>query len=180
MTHWYMLAADGRATLCADRADAEQEARDADAAWPRMGPHRAVQLVDANELRRIRYEPIPDKLDGWSGFMATCAVRHCLGRGSYAPSVAMDWCRDHWRRLSQKDHHNIVRDVIRWLADRVLFDKPGDAHMGDYRADWRNFALWAIEQSGDDFGRAVVGAALYTPEHREAPEVAQFKKWMTT
>jgi hypothetical protein len=49
MNHWYMLAADGRATLCADKADAEQEARDADTAWPHMGPHRAVQLVEAGE-----------------------------------------------------------------------------------------------------------------------------------
>ena len=44
---WYMMARDGRATLCADRADAEHEARNADTAWPAMGPHRAVQLVEA-------------------------------------------------------------------------------------------------------------------------------------
>ena len=44
---WYMLNKDGMATLCADKADAEQEAIDAQAAWPGMGPHRAVQLVEA-------------------------------------------------------------------------------------------------------------------------------------
>ena len=44
---WYMLSKDGMATLCADKADAEQEAIDAQAAWPGMGPHRAVQLVEA-------------------------------------------------------------------------------------------------------------------------------------
>jgi hypothetical protein len=43
---WYMVTKDGAATLCVDRADAEQNARDADIAWPRNAPHRAVQLVE--------------------------------------------------------------------------------------------------------------------------------------
>ncbi len=47
---WYMVNKDGMATLCEDRADAEHEAREADMTWPRLGPHRAVQLVDAEKL----------------------------------------------------------------------------------------------------------------------------------
>ena len=47
---WYMLANDGMATLCASEADALAEAADADAAWPRKAPHRAVQLVPADQL----------------------------------------------------------------------------------------------------------------------------------
>lgn len=43
---WYMVNAVGMATLCADCENAEQEANDAQAAWPQMGPHRAVQLVE--------------------------------------------------------------------------------------------------------------------------------------
>ncbi|WP_313080574.1 hypothetical protein [Pulveribacter sp.] len=43
---WYMVNKDGMATLCTDRADAEKEAADAQAAWPSMGPHRAVELVE--------------------------------------------------------------------------------------------------------------------------------------
>jgi len=45
---WYMVNKDGMATLCTDRADAEKEAADAQSAWPHMGPHRAVQLVEAS------------------------------------------------------------------------------------------------------------------------------------
>ena len=45
---WYMVTQDGAATLCVDRADAEAEARKADREWPRNGPHRAVQLVEAS------------------------------------------------------------------------------------------------------------------------------------
>lgn len=44
---WYMVNKDGMATLCADKADAEKEANDAQEVWPHMGPHRAVQLVEA-------------------------------------------------------------------------------------------------------------------------------------
>lgn len=44
---WYMVARDGMAMLCADREDAEAEARKADRAYPRNGTHRAVQLVEA-------------------------------------------------------------------------------------------------------------------------------------
>lgn len=45
---WYMVTQDGMATLCVDREDAEAEARKADRAYPRNGPHRAVQLVEAS------------------------------------------------------------------------------------------------------------------------------------
>ena len=48
MGRWYMVTHDGVATLCVDREDAEQEAKDADMAWPHSGPHRAVQLVEAS------------------------------------------------------------------------------------------------------------------------------------
>lgn len=46
--NWYMVNRDGMATLCVDREDAEAEARKADRAYPRNGPHRAVQLVEAS------------------------------------------------------------------------------------------------------------------------------------
>lgn len=53
---WYMVDKDGMATLCTDREDAEQEAKDANMAWPYTAPHRAVQLVEvgtaAAELHR--------------------------------------------------------------------------------------------------------------------------------
>jgi len=50
---WYMITAVGYVTLCTDRLDAEQTARDADAEWPGHGPHRAVQLIDASRVVSI-------------------------------------------------------------------------------------------------------------------------------
>ena len=48
--NWYMVTHDGAATLCVDEADAQEEAKKADREWPRSGPHRAVQLVEAEKL----------------------------------------------------------------------------------------------------------------------------------
>ncbi|MBP3980826.1 hypothetical protein J8G26_08810 [Acidovorax sp. JG5] len=129
--------------------------------------------------RGKRYEPVHEALGDWGGFMVTCAVRYCLGRSSYAPGVAMDWCRDNWDRLTEKDQHNIVRDVVDWLADRHIWDVDA-AHMEDYRAEWARFALDRIAANGDDFGRIAVRAALYCAEKREAPEVQPFLKWIET
>lgn len=51
---WYMVNRDGMATLCTDKADAEKEAADAQSVWPHMGPHRAVQLVEAADVEAMR------------------------------------------------------------------------------------------------------------------------------
>ena len=50
---WYMVDKMGMATLCTSKKDAEKEARDMDMAWPHMGPHRAVQLVDAADVEAL-------------------------------------------------------------------------------------------------------------------------------
>ena len=47
---WYFVTSDGAATLCDDEADARESAAEADIAFPRMAPHRAVQLVPADQL----------------------------------------------------------------------------------------------------------------------------------
>lgn len=46
-TGWYALSAEGIATLCASREDAEQTAADSNVLWPNCGPFRAVQLYTA-------------------------------------------------------------------------------------------------------------------------------------
>ncbi len=48
-SRWYMVNKDGMCTLCADQADAEKEAKDAQDVWPHMGPHRAVRLVEVGD-----------------------------------------------------------------------------------------------------------------------------------
>ena len=57
--NWYMVNRDGMATLCTDRADAEQEAADAQRFWPHMGPHRAVQLIEAADAPQDSFDHGP-------------------------------------------------------------------------------------------------------------------------
>ena len=53
---WYCLNNMGMATLCADKADAEDVARTCDIDFPRQSPHRAVQLVEVSGCRLGRDE----------------------------------------------------------------------------------------------------------------------------
>jgi hypothetical protein len=44
--HWYFIDKTGVATLCTDEDDAKQGAKQAEKAWPRFAPYRAVQLCE--------------------------------------------------------------------------------------------------------------------------------------
>jgi len=62
---WYMVDKDGMATLCADKEDAEQEAKDANMAWPHTAPHRAVQLVEVGTSARGLIDAAQAVIDRW-------------------------------------------------------------------------------------------------------------------
>lgn len=55
---WYVLAADGRATLCSDQVDAEFAAKEYDEAWPSAAPHRAVQMAEVSAAAQPAGEPL--------------------------------------------------------------------------------------------------------------------------
>ncbi len=134
-------------------------------------------MTEAIYIKRgRRYVPVPDTWDSDTGFMAVAGMRYCLGRASYAPGLAMGWCKTHWHRLSDNDRHVILRDVVQWLAERRLWTDYQD----DYRAEWSRWALELLEREGDDFARIVIRAALYCQESREAPEAKPFLKWSET
>ena len=57
-TGWYALAADGMATLCVDRDDAEKTAAESEKEWPNCGPFRAVQLYTASPAPTEQWMPI--------------------------------------------------------------------------------------------------------------------------
>jgi hypothetical protein len=73
---WYCVSREGLATLCANERDAHQVADDCNALYPRSAPHRAMQLVDANQRRcsisndllaRMRGFEVDHEPDGWPG-----------------------------------------------------------------------------------------------------------------
>ena len=66
VARWYMVDKDGMATLCTDREDAEQEAKDADMSWPHTAPHRAVQLVEVGaSAAELHPSPTEGMAGGW-------------------------------------------------------------------------------------------------------------------
>ncbi len=50
---WYSVTSYGAATLCVSEQDARDVAATCDRQWPQDGPHRAVQLVDADALAAL-------------------------------------------------------------------------------------------------------------------------------
>ena len=76
---WYMVNKDGMAALCADQADAEQEAKNAQEAWPHMGPHRAVRLVEVGDAGFTAAD------------MATAAAQGFRDGQAAQPVVAAGW-----------------------------------------------------------------------------------------
>ena len=66
VARWYMVDKDGMATLCTDMEDAEQEAKDANMAWPHTAPHRAVQLVEVGtSAAELHHSPPEGMVGGW-------------------------------------------------------------------------------------------------------------------
>lgn len=47
---WYSVSRDGRATLCKDKADAQETAGQCDKFWPLGRPHRATLLCEQDAL----------------------------------------------------------------------------------------------------------------------------------
>lgn len=78
MPHWYCVDKSGRATLCADRDDALQNAKMGAWDWPNNAPYRAVQLCEYQSAR-TEQEPVAAIHIGWDyldngNLVATYAV----------------------------------------------------------------------------------------------------------
>ena len=83
---WYMVSADGLATLCLDEQNARDEAAKADTYYPRRAPHRAVLLGDVAAER-----------ERWRAWCAkkTEDKRRCYSATNHAPylyeACALEW-----------------------------------------------------------------------------------------
>ena len=94
---WYCVDNMGMATLCADKADAEDVASTCDIDFPRQSPHRAVQLVEVSELEAERAARIEaqqrladmQELAAKSGLAHRMAVQRCV-QAAVAEAVAKE------------------------------------------------------------------------------------------
>ena len=144
---WYMVNKDGMATLCADEADAQREAADAQAIWPGMGPHSAVQLVDAGrasmqfpgftaaDMATASAQGFRDGVASLSANAGEPLVRYCPGCGSVGPvdGKYRDCCPDGGRaRMIPEPLANQCRDTFQ-IAVRELLASPPTAQAEGWR-----------------------------------------------
>ena len=72
--------------------------------------------------------------------IALCALRYCIGRRTYMPSLVVDWVKRHWAAFSENEKNVILRDLQREVdSGRDLGDSC------DIRT-WTNFLSWISAQ----------------------------------
>lgn len=54
------------------------------------------------------------------GSLTICALRYCIGRMSYMPSLIVDATKTNWKLLTEKDKDVIKKDVAEAISDRHL------------------------------------------------------------
>jgi len=93
-TGWYALSADGMATRCVDRDDAEKTAADSEKEWPNCGPFRAVQLYTAQPAPTEQWMPIETAPKDGTIFIA------------FIDGLPYKAKYDEWGRFTWYIHHN--------------------------------------------------------------------------
>ena len=93
---WYMVDKDGAATLCVDEEDAKECAAHAFVAFPHMGPHRAVQLVEASTAGFTAADMATASAQGFRDGVASIAVSAAV-----PPALPPGWSLvDHGEEIS--------------------------------------------------------------------------------
>lgn len=90
--------------------------------------------MGANRLTKSMEEDVD------TGAIALCALRYCIGRRTYMPSLVVDWVKRHWGAFPESDKNVILRDVQQEVnSGRDLGDDC------DYRT-WTDFLKWISAQ----------------------------------
>lgn len=73
------------------------------------------------------------------GFLTAYALKYCVGRQSYMPSLIIDGTKQNWELLNQIDRQTIQRDVNAMIGTRYL-------GMDCDRDTWLSFDKWITEK----------------------------------
>jgi hypothetical protein len=87
--------------------------------------------------------------DTW--FLALVAMRYCIGRRSYAPSLCAQWIKRHWPIIPTQTRAMMRRD----LADECgRADHTGNKGMLGDACDeltWRDLLEWMVTRPEGDY-----------------------------
>jgi len=172
----------GMAKLCASKADAEKEAADVQRFWPHMGPHRAVQLVEAADVEALRtgYAAARLEIESLQARIKTMAEEHAdeltvahldgmRGRstepaGEYPALPDAD--RDYMRK--------VVAVAVAMLFDGYKEDVMRVFSTGELSEFVTITAAMRVEKVEDIYRRAWDLLSLpIRASHRQAPAAAQ-------
>lgn len=78
--------------------------------------------------------------DHETGAVVICALRYCLGRRTYMPSIVVDWTKRHWAKLAANDQNVIRRDLDEAIASQRYLGDDCDIET------WLSFHQWLKEQ----------------------------------
>ncbi|WP_016879444.1 hypothetical protein, partial [Chlorogloeopsis fritschii] len=71
-----------------------------------------------------------------TGAIALFALRYCMGRMTYEPSLTIDWVQKHWHCFSDGAKQNIRRDVLEFVSSGRSLGMDCDEET------WRSFEAW--------------------------------------
>ena len=75
-----------------------------------------------------------------TGTIAICALRYCVGRRTYMPSLVIDWVKANWELLSVGDRQVIYHDTRKAIASGRSLGHDCD------RDTWLEFQVWLNNQ----------------------------------
>lgn len=81
-----------------------------------------------------------EKLPKDTGTIAVCALRYCVGRRTYMPSLVIDWVKANWEFLSVADRQVIYHDTRKAIASGLSLGHDCD------RDTWLEFQVWLNNQ----------------------------------
>ena len=178
-TGWYALAADGMATLCVDRDDAEKTAADSEKEWPNCGPFRAVQLYTAPP----QGAPITDaEQAAWHAGLdeGRSQVRAPLQQGEYLPLPEPDThCydedtgKDVWSYSASQMHAAIDADRAARGAAQAA---PAPVTDGAVKA--LHDAMADCRKNGITIDASVMGFFCNRLNEQPAPVAEGFDEWL--
>lgn len=76
-----------------------------------------------------------------TGMIAICALRHCVGRHTYIPSLVTDWIKRHWQSFSENDKSVMLKDLQQYIDSGRSLGDDCDARL------WLAFRNWILEQN---------------------------------
>lgn len=71
-----------------------------------------------------------------TGAIALCALRYCVGRRTYMPSLVIEWVKRHWHEIAANDHITIKEEIAEVISKNMFLGDDCDIQT------WHSFYEW--------------------------------------